>query len=278
MAGLTEEQIGQRQKTRKILNQMGLPIPKDLQKKTLHRVRDRLGTITVVEQKGVIQSPAASTVRQFEENIGNRSELVSALEAISETLPEPGQKLLEMLRDGKNNKKSLARLLAESGTTPTKAMNLYSLGCVELGKVQAAILAHKNLPQVVRNLNRHALSEAGDICQVCVGTGQINCRAGTKGKGKQKECPQCQGTGTALSASPLKKFATEAILDITGQSSKGGVNVTTNVGVRVDAATNTSDILAKIVGGMDQALYRRLPESTVEVLEAEVIDVSSNSN
>lgn len=262
-----------RQKSLSILKNAGLPIPEELKNKVRKRVRSKLGTLALATN-GMIKNAPLATVRRFEENVGGKEVVAEVLTMLQGEgkLSEKEQMFLEHLQAPGSRRKSLARIITEVGVNPMKVMSLYTKGCIEIGKMEAAIEAHKGLPQLVKNLNSHALSEAGDVCILCAGTGQVAFRAGVVGGNtSQRECGKCMGLGRQLEPSELKKFATEKLLEVTKMVEKGGgVTVQTNVGVQVPLG---GSVLEKVMGAADEVLYRR---GTAEVVDAEVVKEGEN--
>lgn len=260
-------------KSRRIFEAAGLKVPEELRRRVVKKVTSKIGTLSLTTD-GMAQSAAVETVRKFEENAGGKAKVIEALEMLESEgkLGEREQLFLNHAREPNNSFKTLARLITECEINPLKVMNLYTKGCIELGKMEAAIEAHKGLPQVVKNLNSHALSEAGDVCILCAGTGQVSRRAGTKSpKAAQIKCPKCEGLGRQLTPSDLKKFAMEKLLEVTKMvGEKQGVTVQTNIGVQIPLG---GSVLEKVMGAADEVLYRRKVE---DVVEAEVIKEEGN--
>ena len=253
-----------------MLEEAGLTVPKELRKRVVKKVESKLGTMALTTD-GVAPSPAVATVRRFEENVGGKPKVVEALTMLeSEGKLNEGELLfLNHLRDPSNSLKTLARVMIETGINPLKVMSLYTKGCIELGKMEAAIEAHQGLPQIVKNLNSHALSEAGDVCLLCAGTGQVNRRSGVRSpKTGQVKCPKCEGLGRQLTPSDLKKFAMEKLLEVTKMVGEGkGVTVQTNIGVQIPLG---GSVLERVMGAADEVLYRRTVTAE-PVVEAEVV-------
>jgi len=219
------------------------------------------GAIVVRRMTGVVDNGASRLMRRFEQNVGGKEEIVEKLEAIPERLNEREKALLNLLRTP--TKKGLARLVAEAGAEPTQIMKKFAEGCIELGKVEAAIEAHRNLPSLVKSLYKHALSEYG-VCGACGGTGALH-RKSTDHV-ETIPCTFCETTGVEA-PSKLKEFATRQLLEVTKSVEKGGgVTVNTAVGVRVDAAGGGASVFEKMMKASDEVLYRR-----ERVVEAEVV-------
>lgn len=236
-------------------------IPPQYRDSIIHKTRKGpLGRLVVKRLTGVVPNSAAKLVKQFEENTGGREDIIEKLEAVQDQLPKDQLALLELLKTA-NPTKSLARLMAEIKVEPTKTMDFYARGAVHLGKVQAAIIAHRNLPGIVKDLVRHAIDEE-EVCQVCVGSGLVK-----KGSGKLKDdekCPQCRGKGRKWTSSDYKEFATTKLLEATKVIASKGEGVTVNVQTNVKVAGGGS-FMEKVVEASDKVLYGQ------DVIEAEFV-------
>lgn len=253
------------------LKKMGIPaeeMPKDLRNSVVKRSRKGpLGALTLRKMSGIDKNRTKLVVDKFEKNIGGIQPLIEGLEAVSDTLPEKQKVLLEMLT-APGNKKSLARLMVESGVEVTGVLKSYARGVMELGKVNAAIEAHRNLPALVKDLYSHALSAAG-ICDACGGTKKLLKNANSSQE--TRPCYFCKETGIR-DESKLKEFATEKLLQITKQiGDKGGVNVTTNVGIKVEGQ---GSVMEKLMLATDQVLYKKSLEA--EPIEAEFVPLDDH--
>lgn len=254
-----------------LLEDAGLPVPEQLKNKVRKRVRSKIGTLALTTT-GMIKNPALATVKRFESNVGGKAVVAEVLTMLAGEgkLNEKELLFLEQLQEPRNKAKSLARIMTENEVNPMKVMSLYTKGCIELGKMEAAIEAHQGLPQLVKNLNSHAMSEVGDVCPICAGTGKVAVRSGVTSPPTEVECPRCKGVGRQLEPSDLKKFAAEKLLEITKMVEKGGgVTVQTNVGVQIPLG---GSVLERVMGAADEVLYRRTP-----VVEAEVVSPESNN-
>jgi hypothetical protein len=224
-----------------------------------------LGQI-VVRRKGLAPSRAATVVKKFVDNIGGKEDLAEKLEAVGEELNATQKKLLDLLHDPLRTRHSLSRLIAESGTEPVSIMKLYARGAIELGRVEAAIEAHKGLPALIRNLYKHAFEGLG-ICDVCAGIGKTKVQAG-QGSKEGPICWKCQGSGKMETTSPHKEFAVQKLLEVTKSVGKDGtnINIQTNVGVKIGG----EGILEKVIKASDEVLWGKS-----DVVDAEVKNISS---
>lgn len=240
-------------------------IPKDLQNLPVKKSKKGpIGAIVVRRMTGLQNNAALRVVKKFEANVGGKEEVLEKLEAVKDTLNKDQLRLLELLRVP--GKKSLAHLLADAQVEPASVMGAYARGCVELGKVNAAIEAHRNLPTVIKELYKHALSDKG-LCDACAGAGKLHSKA--TAQEDTKLCMFCEGTGVKDS-SKLKQFALSKLLDITKQTGTDGpsVQVTTNVGVKVEGGGKGS-VFGKVLAASDEVLYRK--QRPADVVEAEIV-------
>lgn len=257
----------------KALKEAGVPIPDELKERIIHRVKSPIGTLTVREGAGVVRSPALSILKQFEKNIEGQTPVADAMaisEAAGERLSGPEKALIHALTQTRRGKSvQLARHIAEQGVNPVRVFDLYSKGVLYMKKAEALQAAAEQMPQVMKNLLGHAASEAGDVCSLCVGTGEV-ARSATceTAPAKQVPCPSCEGAGKRLEPSKLKQFAIDKLLEVTDLSKKGGgvtVNQQTNV---VNAPASGAGILEKMRKAADEVLYQKKED----VVEAEVVN------
>lgn len=247
------------------LKERSLPIPAALANVPIARTRKGpLGAIVVRRMSGLVNTRAKRLTDQFEENIGGKVPLEEGLMAVRDTLNKDQLKLLDLLR--LPSRKTLSRLMAESGVEVTGVMKAYARGAVELGRVQAVIEAHRNLPALIKDLYTHALSGTG-VCDACGGLGKLLGRA--DGRKETKPCYFCSGSGIT-SPSDLKQFATTKLLEVTKQTGERGplVNVQQNVGIRVEGR---GSILEKVMAASDEVLFKRNDPPIEEVVEAEIV-------
>jgi hypothetical protein len=223
-----------------------------------------IGVIALRKMTGVQTGPALKIVQRFEENVGGKDDVIEKLQALDTLSKEQSRFLQALINSGT---KSLARVLAEEGVEPVAIMKSYAKGCIELGKYEAAIVAHKNLPALVKEYYKHALSEKG-YCGACGGSGKVHKRAGDH---KDLEgCLFCEGSGITLE-SGMKESAMAKMLEVTKMVGKDpAISVTTNVGVKVGAGEGYS-VFEKIMGAGDEVLYRKDRGREGEIIEAEVV-------
>lgn len=250
------------------LTNFGLPakdIPRSLKNTVIGKTRknDPMGGITLKRMSG-LEGPALPIVRKFEETIGGRPELIEKLSLIEDKLSEKEAVFLTSLRED-TTKKSLARLMAESGVSPTRILKYYAEGAMALGKVEAAIAISREQPSIVKDLVRNAL-DSTKICKVCVGTGKV--KRQSNDKKEDTECPSCEGSGSRIISSKHKEYAMDKVLELGGlvtPPQKGGVNVAVNQNVAVSAGRG--GFMERVLKTSDEILYGRkvidvLPENS----------------
>lgn len=228
--------------------------------------RDPLGQISVYSLTGVKNNVAKRLVQRFEENTKGRDDVIEKLEAVEEELSEDNRALLELLRTS-HKTKSLARLVAEAGASPTGLMRSYAKGCVMLAQVEAAIAAHEGMPHLIKDLYRHALDQKA-VCQTCVGSGRVRHRSGEEGVMVENWlCPACDGEGKTLVVSKSKEFAARNLLEMTQMVGKKEPLVqVNNNNVNVGGGGGFMERQMELI---DKVLHRKADE----VVEAEVVSV-----
>lgn len=250
------------------LKAKGVKIPKELQDEVVAKTREgAIGSIIFRRMSGLQNNGAKRLMNKFEENIGGKDELADKLTAIEDSLNKEQKRLLALLRV--SNQRGLSRLLAESGAEPVGVLKAYARGCIELGKIDAAIEAHRNLPALIKDLYCMALSKKG-VCDACGGTGKL--LKTSQAAKETRPCYFCGETGI-LDASALKQFATQKLLEVTKQIGEKGplVNVQTNVGVKIDGK---GSFLERMVSTSDQILYNQPIEAEI-VTEQPTLEVAS---
>lgn len=251
---------------RKKLLQMGVRedrLPEELKDRIVKRAKTGpLGALVVKNISGLVTSPALRIVRRFEENVGGKEEIADKLSAVQDSLTTEQLALLKLLRAP--TRKSLAHLMVDAGVEPTSVMGAYAKGCVVLGKIEAAIEAHRNLPGLVKDLYRHALDKE-TVCMVCVGLKEVPIQSSLP-NGKKILCPQCDGSGISLVASKHKEFAHRQLLEMTRLVNPDkGTSVQVNQQVSVGGGQRTG-FFEKMLETADNIAF---PENQ-RVVDAEV--------
>lgn len=223
-----------------------------------------LGQLHVKAYSGVSENKAKKWLKRFEKNVGGVEDIEEKLEAAREFLSESEVKLLNALQ-APNQKKTLARLMAEVGSEPSALFKAYSKGAMALGQVQAAIEASRAMPTLMKDLTRHAIDGTG-VCKTCVGLGAV--RAQPNHERETQICPECQGSGQAiLPASKHKEFAATKLMEIAGVTKAPGgptVNVNQQVGI---VNVPKGSFMERIVATSDEILYRK----QADIIDAEEV-------
>lgn len=223
-----------------------------------------IGALAIRNMSGMVSSPALRIVRVFEQNVGGKEEVANKLEAVKDSLTKEQLELLRLLRAP--SQKALARLMVEAGVEPVGVMSAFAKGCVVLGKIEAAIEAHKNLPGLIKDLYRHALDQES-VCKICVGLMEVPQRSNAPG-GVKVICPGCGGTGKSLTSSKHKEFAHRQLLEVTKlvNNEKGpSVQVTQQVAV---GGGSRMGFFERMLDTADNISY---PEQKERILDAEIV-------
>lgn len=226
-----------------------------------------IGAITLRNMSGLSPTPATKIVRTFEQNVGGKQEVAEKLMAVEDTLTEAQRALLVLLKS--STSKSLARLMAETGVEPVGVMNAYAKGCVVLGKINAAIEAHRNLPALIKDLYRHALDKES-VCKVCVGLKEVPTRAGVPTSAKVV-CPQCDGTGVSLVSSKHKEFAHRQILEVTKLVNEKAPMVQVTQQTAVVTGGRQAGFFEKMLDAADGIAF---PDQKQRIVDAEVVEAT----
>jgi hypothetical protein len=191
--------------------------------------QSNIGAITVTKMGGVKDTATARVLRKLELKTG-REALIDAF-AATENLSPAATRLRDLL--GRDKRASLAFLTAKTGTSPSEVLGIYARGMAQLKKNEALIETYSQLPDLVRDMMKHALDSEG-MCAKCDGTGQLQRKKSLSKEMVPVRCARCGGTGRYLYSSEHKEWATKATLEITkmlGEKVDKSVNV--NVGVAV---------------------------------------------
>lgn len=217
--------------------------------------KDKLGRLEVKAMTGLVLSRAQRVMSRFEKNLKGREELVEKLEAAGDKVPEDiREKLLPLLRAPENNNVSLPRLIAETGVSAMAVMRGYADGAALLHSAEATIDAFRNLPELVKDLGRHAIDKE-IFCEICLGSGMTKRLQGQVAD--TIPCVACSGTGRVQVSSPHKEFAAKTLLEITktlrGPNAAPEVNVNVGVGVKLDG--KSPQFFERMVKLGDSAVY-----------------------
>jgi phage FluMu protein Com len=164
-----------------------------------------------------------------------------------------------------NPQYGLARAVAEAGADIALVLEAYAKGARALNQMQTVLAIYKEMPNLMRDLMRHAIDEEED-CGICFGVGKVTAKA--NGTNLTKQCPRCKGSGKSRVASEHKHFAVQKVLEMSDlMPKKGGPLVNVNQAVQVNAAGG-SDLLARMSKAADELLYGQAPK----VIDAEVVE------
>lgn len=257
---------GSKRKVHKALLKAGVTeknIPEQYQDKQIARSKPAagLGSIVVNNLSGLQPSKAVRAVRAFENNLtGGREDLIEKLEAVEGDLGEKQQQLLALLRNPKNNRKSLAYLIAQVGDNPIQIMKSYAKGCKAVADVEAMVHAARNTPPLVKDIFRHAIDQQS-VCMTCVGSGNVP--VASNKVNETTVCPACDGSGHSIRSSEHKEWAAKLALELAGHKSKEPL-------VQVNQQFNTNvqgGLLERMANLSDRILYDRPVEA--EILKEE---------
>lgn len=250
---------------------IGMPegrIPPQLRDKVVAKSKKGpIGSIVLRKMTGLEHNDAQEITAKFEKNVGGKEEVAEKLEFVADLTPEQ-KNLVAMIKSG--SKKSLARLIAESGAEPTSIMRQYARGCMEMGVVEAAIEAHRALPRVVKDLVGHAL-DAAKVCKTCVGLGRV--KSNSNYEKEDAICVACEGSGYHFTTSKHKEFAVQKLLEVTKQVGNGKEGVTVNVQQNVATFAGGRDFLASTLLANEEILNPS--RRGQEVVDAEVVGRAS---
>ncbi len=229
--------------------------------------KDALGQLAVRNISGMVSNTTSRVIKRFEESIGSREALVERLEAAEEELRPTEKSLLTGLRD--QPRKSLARLIAETGCSAVRIMKMYVEGTRVLGENDALVLAAQEQPNIVKDLIRNALDHKV-VCMTCVGSGKVKER---KNEVEERAiCPQCGGQGTRFATMDLrhKEFAMSKLIEMNRLIPKEkGPMVAVQQNVAIAAGNGGGAFMERILKASDEVLYGKIPSN---VVEAEVIE------
>lgn len=227
--------------------------------------KDALGQLALRNISGMVPNTTQRVIKRFEDGLESRDVLIERLEAAEEHLRPAERQLVAELAN--QPKKSLARLIAESGCSAVRIMKMYVEGSRVLGENEALVLAAQEQPAIVKDLIRNALDH-NLVCMTCVGSGKVKKRSNEVEE--REVCPSCNGAGHKFESSEYKEFAMEKLIQMNRliPKEKGPlVQVQQNVGVNVSGG---GAFMERILKTSDEVLYGRKREENV--VEAEVVD------
>lgn len=171
--------------------------------------KGKAGQIVVHSLGGIHKNAAARTAQKFEgELTGGREDIIEKIEAAG-----PTTQAIERVKDllAANPRWSFARAVAEAKADLSTTIDAYAKGCIALNKFHAVKEMYEQLPDLLRDIMRHAIDQKAD-CPTCFGLGKVKGRANAKKL--TLKCPSCKGSGATLVASEHKKFAVQKALEL----------------------------------------------------------------
>jgi hypothetical protein len=218
--------------------------------------KGKAGQIIVRNLSGVQHTPAASLARKLEHDIaGSKEDIQEKLEAsgTGSTAVKKVAALLSLRPDF-----SLARAIAEAGADVAGVLDAYAKGALALKKMETVLGLYKEMPVLMRDILRHAIDKE-TTCEVCLGAGQVQHKAGANKL--SKSCPRCLGSGKAIQVSEHKEFAVQKVLEMSEMLPKrGGPLVNVNQAVQVNQGAS-GDLLARLSKAADSILYDSGPSA-----------------
>lgn len=223
--------------------------------------KGKAGQIVVHSLGGIHKNAAARTAQKFEgELTGGRDDIMEKLDAAGKTTMA-----IERVKDllSANPRWSFARAVAEAKADLATTIDAYAKGCVALNKFHAVKAMYEQLPDLLRDIMRHAIDQKDD-CATCFGLGMVKGRPNAKKL--TLKCPSCKGTGATLVASEHKRFAVQKALELARvlPEKQPLVAVQQNNQTIIGGE---SGLLEKMSETADKILYER-----GDVVEAEVVE------
>ena len=246
-------------------------LPKELKNEVVHRSRKGpMGVVIVRRWSGVDQNYTARALRTFAKNVGDSNEGIAHMLNASPTITKEMRRLADALLDPKNAKRSLAWVVAETGSDAAAVVEHYAKGSVHMKKWESVALAAQDMPRMVREMIRFALPKKG-LCRTCLGARKITVRQGRK-PATEEVCLTCNGEGWVGELTKEAQFAMERLQEIAQLVEKTPLVAVqqTNNTVNVDAGR----LMERIVGLSDDHLVEgevvpqaQLPQADEEILQ-----------
>ena len=271
------ESLGLGRKARKILRktlkEAGMTealLPTTLKDTEILKSRKgKIGAIKVREFSGVVPNAASKLVKKFEHQMtGGRDDIMEKLEANPE-LPVTVGRVLDVMRSKPSV--SFARAIAEAKADPAVALDAYAKGAMALSKMDVLLSLYKEMPALFKDLMRHAI-DAEDVCEICMGLGQVQPRAGINKL--SAPCPRCKGSGKVLTSSEHKQFAMQKALEMSQMLPQKGPLVAVQQNQQVNVTDGSGGLLEKMSKMADEVLYHRSP---APVVDAEVLNADQET-
>lgn len=137
-----------------------------------------------------------ASFKQFEDDLGGRTALVTTLAQADAPTPEL-QKILGLIADPRFDSKSLGWLCTQAGLSIGDLLRAFR--DAGLAKAQAVAQRHveQHLPRVVEDVMRRA-APYEVCCAVCQGLGTLPMSPGTPAGTQPTPCPRCKGEGKEI--------------------------------------------------------------------------------
>lgn len=210
-------------------------------------------------------------LKQVEKVAGGRASIVSALTFSPLELSEDQKLLLGMLADPDNDKRSLAKVVADSGLKIKDLLDLLRQARGAQAYWEALNRVYDFLPRVAGDVMERSIPHQLP-CTACNGKGKVR-MAGHRAKkqaGAEEDCTPCNGTGTFLTLPDLARQ--KVALELGGLLKPGGSGTTVNVDQRVAAGVGffSPADLQRFHSASDEALYKGR-EAAAEATVAEAV-------
>lgn len=223
------------------------------------------GQIVVHSLSGIHKNAASQTAQRFEKMTLGRDDIIEKIEAAG-PISAPVERLKDLMVA--NPRWSFARACAEAKADLAVAIDVYAKGAIALNKLQTVVEMYKELPNLLRDLMRHAIDQE-ETCQTCFGVGLVKGRPDAKRL--SLKCPSCRGTGMSKVVSTHKQFAMQKALELARVLPERQPLVAVQQNTQVNIP-NGEGLLEKMSKTADEILYGRRSAS---VVDAETITKTS---
>ena len=226
-------------------------LPPEMRNATVFRSKKGpMGQVVVRRWTGVDTNYASRALRTFVKNVGDSNEAIAHTMASNPTVTKEIRRLSDALLDPKNSKKSLAWVVAETGTDAAAVVEHYAKGAVHLKKWECVAMAAQDMPRMVREMIRFSLPKKG-LCRTCLGARKIVVRNGRK-PATEEVCLTCGGEGWTGELSKEALFAMDKLTEISQLIEKKGPLVAVQQNTTMVSGGNGSRLMEKIVGLSDE--------------------------
>lgn len=195
-----------------------------------------LPTPAPVRREGRVERYVDRLSNSLIESLGSKPDLESALIRAGAGGNEPAQRLLILMGDPRNAKKSLSRLAMLAGLSGIQLCDIMR----DLHAAEAVMEFSRGQKKIARNI----VEDAGTVdiaCPRCEGWGKITDSSGNKVK--KKKCPTCRGKCTVRRVGNPE--ARKLMGEVVGWTKTSGPAVVVNVG--------TGSALESVMSDMDRA-------------------------